>query len=103
RVELALRDRTALHEEVAEPVTPVDDRRVADAPLVEVDVAEVVAVRDGETAGLLPHREELQHVGEARLLETALDRHQRISSTRRPATSGHHPTIFSASRQNNAP
>jgi hypothetical protein len=100
RVELRLRDRAALDEQIADPVAPVHDRRVADATLVEVDVAEVVAMRDGEAARLFPHGQELQHVGEARLLETALDRHQRSSSTRRPTTSGHSHTIFSSSRKN---
>src|SRR2546430_8284267 len=49
------------------------DRRVADPPLLEVDVAEVRAIGDGETSGLLPQREQLQHVGERRSLERALD------------------------------
>ena len=71
RIELRLRDHAVLHEHVAEAVAPIHDRRVADAALVEVDVAEVVAVGDAEAAGLLPHRQELQHVGEARLLEAA--------------------------------
>ena len=89
-----------LHEHVAEPVAPVHDRRVADAALVEVDVAEVVPVRDAQAAGLLAHGEQLQHVGEARLFETSANGHQRSSSMRRAAASGHSQTIFSPSRKN---
>ena len=74
-VELRLRDEPPLHQDVAEPVAPVDDRGVADPPLVEVYVAEVVPVRDAQASGLLPHRQELEHVGEARLLEASLDGH----------------------------
>ena len=75
RVELALRDGAELHEHVAEPVAAIHDRRVADAALVEIDVAEAVAMRDAQTARLLSHREELQHVREARLLEASTNRH----------------------------
>ena len=82
-LELRRRDHAALEEDVAEPVAAVHDRGVADPAPVEVDGAEVVPVRDREAAGLLPHGEELQHVGEARLLEAALDRHQRNSSITR--------------------
>ena len=73
--ELRLRDHAALHEHVAEPVAAIHDRRVADAPVLEVDVAEVVPMRDAQTARLLPHREELQHVGKARLFEAAANGH----------------------------
>ena len=48
---------------------------VADPPLVEVDVAEVVPVRDAQAAGLLAHRQELEHVGEAGLLEASANGH----------------------------
>src|SRR3989449_5940815 len=51
-VELVRPDLLVLHQNVAEPVAPVDDRGVADAPLVEVDVAEVGTIRDRETPGL---------------------------------------------------
>src|SRR3989440_11404276 len=79
----------------AQPVTPIHDRRVADPPLLEVDVAEVRAIGDGETSGLLPQREQLQHVGERRFLERALDGHQRNSSIIRSATSAQSHTTFS--------
>src|SRR5690606_12744252 len=39
-VELLLCDLPVPHEQVAQPVTAVDDARVRDAPLVEVDLAE---------------------------------------------------------------
>src|SRR6266571_2449830 len=87
RLELALGDLAVLHHDVAQPVAPIHDRRVADPPLLEVDVAEVRAIGDGETSGLLPQREQLQHVGERRFLERALDGHQRNSSIIRSATS----------------
>src|SRR5512140_61069 len=74
-IELALRDDVVFHERVAEPVTPVHDRGVGDAATVEIDVAEIVAVRDAETAGLLSHRQQLQHVRQTRLAEAPLDRH----------------------------
>ena len=74
-VQLELRDHAMLHEQVAQAVAPVHDRRVRDAAAIEVDVAEVVPVGDGETPRLLPHGEELEDVGERRFLETALDRH----------------------------
>ena len=88
-VELVRPDLLVLHQNVAEPVAPVDDRGVADAPLVEVDVAEVGTIRDRETPGLLPQRQQLQHVGERSLLERAFDRHAsgipRSGGRRRPA------------------
>src|ERR1019366_6502964 len=96
-LQLGGRDRAALQQDVAEPVAAVHDRGVADAALVEVDGAEIVPVRHGETSGLLPHREELEHVGEARLPQAALDGHQRKSSITRAPTSGQSHTIFSAS------
>src|SRR2546427_6292311 len=46
RLELALGDLAVLHHDVAQPVTPIHDRRVADPPLLEVDVAEVRAIGD---------------------------------------------------------
>src|SRR5207237_4805527 len=94
-VELRLRDLGVLDQDVAETIAPVDDRRVADAALVEVDVAEVGAVGDGETPRLLPQREQLEHVGERRFLERSLDGHQRNSSITRSATSLQSHTIFS--------
>src|SRR5688572_12805654 len=97
-LELGLRDQPVLHEDVAETVAAIHDGRVADASLVEVDVAEALPMRDAQTAALLAHREQLEHIGEARLLETSLDRHQRSSSMTRPSRSGHSITIFSASR-----
>src|SRR5206468_3837149 len=69
------RDLLVLHQDVAEPIPSVDDRSVADAPLVEVDVAEVGTISDRETPGLLPQRQQLEHVGERGLLERSLDRH----------------------------
>src|SRR6185437_2694610 len=65
---------------------------------IEIDVAEVAAVGDAEAAGLLPHRQQLQHVRQARLAETPLDRHQRNSSMARPETSGQSQITFSSSR-----
>src|SRR5207253_310239 len=86
-VELRLRDLRVLDQDVAQAIAPVDDRRVADPALVEVDVAEVRAVGDRETPRLLPQREQLEHVGERRFLERSLDGHQRNSSITRSATS----------------
>ena len=85
----------APHQDVAEPVAPVHDRGVGDAALVEVDVAEVLAVGDREAAGRPAQGEQLDDVGEAGLLEAALDRHQRQSSITRSVTSGQSHTIFS--------
>src|SRR6185437_1948696 len=76
---------------------PVDDRRVRDRAVGEVDVSEVVGVRQAEAAGLLPHREELKHVRETRLGEASADRHQRNSSMILPDSSGHTRTTFSSS------
>src|SRR5213592_3080045 len=95
RVEMLRGDLLVLHEDVAQAVAPIHDRRVADAALVEVDVAEVRAVGDGETPRLLPERQELQHVGKRGLLERALDGHQRNSSITRSVGSVQSHTIFS--------
>src|SRR5207245_9960657 len=95
RVEMLRGDLLVLHEDVAQAVAPIHDRRVADAALVEVDVAEVRAVGDGETPRLLPERQELEHVGERGLLERALDGHQRNSSITRSVGSVQSHTIFS--------
>src|SRR2546426_11109076 len=95
RGELLLGDLAVLHEDIAQPVAPVDNRGVADAALVEVDVAEVRAVGDRETSRLLPEGEQLEYVGERGFLERAFDGHQRSSSMRRSATSGQSQTIFS--------
>ncbi len=62
RVELDLRDRPRLEQDVADAIAAIHDRRVRDQSLVEVDIAEVVAMRDGQAAGLLPHGEELKNV-----------------------------------------
>src|SRR6185437_11204097 len=75
----------------------VDDRRVRDGAVGEVDVAEVVGVRQAEAAGLLPHREELEHVRETRLGKASADSHQRNSSMILPDSSGHTRTTFSSS------
>ena len=91
-------DPAASQQNVAEPVAPVDDRRVDDLALVEVDRAEVVPVGERQAAGPPPQGEQLDHVGEARLLEASLDRHQRQSSIRRSPRSGHSHTIFSRLR-----
>src|ERR1019366_4295400 len=96
-LQLRGRDRAAFQEDVAEPVASIHDRGVTDAARVEIDGAEVVPVRHGQASGLLPHREELEHVGEARLLQAALDGHQRNSSITRAPISGQSHTIFSAS------
>src|SRR4029077_3322907 len=93
--ELLLADPIVFHQDVAQPVAPVDDRSVADAPLLEIDVPEVGAIGDGETAGLLPQCQQLEHVRERRLFERALDGHQRNSSITRSDTSAHSHTIFS--------
>ena len=74
-VELFLADLLVLHEDVAEAVAAIDDRRVTDPAFVEIDVSEVRAVGDRETAGLLPEREQLEHVGERGLFERAFDGH----------------------------
>src|SRR5262249_49246684 len=71
------------------------DRRVGDVALLEEDVAEVAAVGDRQASGLLPHRQQLQDVGERGLLEAALDGHQRRSSATRSAMSGQSQTTFS--------
>ena len=68
-VELLLADLLVLDEDVAQPVPAVDDGRVGDTALVEVDVAEVGTVGDRETAGLLPERQQLQDVGQRGFLE----------------------------------
>src|SRR5690606_1079237 len=72
-VELLLCDLPVPHEQVAQPVTAVDDARVRDAPLVEVDLAEARAVRDGQAPGLLAECQQLADVGQAGFLEAALD------------------------------
>src|SRR6185436_20021666 len=101
RVELFLRDPAALDERITKTIAAIDDRREADAPFVEKDRTEIIAMIDREASRLLPERNELQHVGERRFLEGSLDRHQRSSSMRREPGSGHSHTTFSVSR--NAP
>jgi hypothetical protein len=64
-----------LHQQVAKAVATIDDAGVADPALVEVDVAEVLAVGDRHAAGPLAQREQLEHVREAGFLQAALDRH----------------------------
>src|SRR5690606_34320958 len=81
------RNDTVLDEEITESVLPVHDRCVRDRPPVEVDPAEAVPVRYGETSCLPSQRQKLEYVGETRLAKTSLDRHQRGSSTMRPFTS----------------
>src|SRR5207245_8909385 len=93
--ELLLGDPGVLHQDVPQPVTPVDDRGVADAAFFEVDVAEVRPVGDRQAAGRLAQRQQLEHVRERGFLERALDGHQRSSSIRRSVTSGQSHTIFS--------
>jgi hypothetical protein len=68
-LQLLLRDGARLHEHVADAIAPVDNRRVRDLARLEVDVPEVVAMRDAEAAGLAPHGEELQDIGEGRLAQ----------------------------------
>src|SRR4029078_9168971 len=80
--ERAARDGAGLHEHVAQTIAAIHHPRVADAAFVEIDVAEVVPVRDSETACLLAHRQELQHVRKTGLFEASLDRHQRTVALR---------------------
>ena len=75
RLQLLGGDRSRFHEHVTDAIAAIHDRRVGDAPLVEVDVSEVVPVRDAEAAGLFPHREELENVRERRFAQRALDGH----------------------------
>ncbi len=81
RAELLLRDPAALDQHVAEPVEAVGDGGIADPADIEVDVALGLAVLQGETPALAPQRQQLEHVGDARLLDVALDRHWSASST----------------------
>ena len=53
-IELRLRDEPVLDENVAEAVAPVHDRRVADAALVEVDVAEALPMSDARQPLFFP-------------------------------------------------
>ncbi len=57
--ELISGDDSALLEDVAQAVAPIDDARVRDAAAIEIDVAEVRSVADAEDAGLLPHCQQL--------------------------------------------
>ena len=82
----ARRDESVLDEDVAKPVATIDDGGVRDAPAFEVNRAELLPVRDRQAARLLPHGEQLQHVGEAGFTEAAANRHQRGSSTTRPSS-----------------
>ncbi len=99
-VEFGAGDQPVLHQQVAEPVAPVDDRREGDPPAVKIDVAERVPVRDAQAAALLPHGQQLQHVGERGLAQRSTDGHQRNSSMTRPSMLGQSDTIFSASKKN---
>jgi hypothetical protein len=74
-VEGAARPREQRVDGVLRVERPVHDRGVADAPAVEVDRAEAVVERESEASRLLSHREQLEDVGEARLLEATLDGH----------------------------
>ena len=84
-LELLLRDHAVLHQQVTEAVPAIDDRRVADAPFLEEDVAEVAPVRHREATRLLPHRKELKDVGEAGLLQGALNGHGALRCVERRA------------------
>src|SRR6266566_3462434 len=95
RFELALGDLAVLHQDVAQPVAPIHDGGIADSSLLEVDVAEVRAIGDGEASRFLSQGEQLKHVGERCLLERAFDGHQRKSSITRSATSTQSHTTFS--------
>src|SRR5690606_28662343 len=77
----------ALHENVAKPVATIHDRCERDPPFLEVDLAELPAIRDAEAACLATHGQKLQHVGEACLAQASTDCHQRISSMARPGIS----------------
>src|SRR5690606_8448013 len=74
-LQLPLREHALAHQDVAQPLAPVDDARVRAAALVEVDLAEARTIGNGEPAGLQSQGEQLADVGETGLLETALDRH----------------------------
>ena len=75
-------------QDVAQAVAAVHDRGVDDVPFLEVDRAEVVPVGEREAPGPAPQEQELDDVRETRLLEAALDRHQRHSSMTRSADLG---------------
>ena len=62
------RDPSAAHQDIADPVAAVDDRRVDDEPLVEVDRAEVVPVGQRQAPRPPAEEEELDDVGETGLL-----------------------------------
>src|SRR4029079_11733851 len=108
-IELCLRDEPVLDEQIAQPVAPIDDRRVRNASFVEVDVPEACAIGDAQTSALLAHRKKLQNVWKAGFLEAAANRHlcgsrnagvrHRFSSIMRVEASGHCQTIFSRSRK----
>src|SRR5690606_25688860 len=83
------------NEELAEPVPPVEHRRVDHPAFLEVHVAEVGPVGDAQAAGLAPHAEELADVRQAHVLERALDRHQSSSSMRKSPMRGQWMTTFS--------
>src|SRR5690606_1337028 len=78
---------SVLHEQVADTIAPVDERRMNDEAPVEIDLAEAAPVRDRQATGLPPQGEELKHVGETRLPQASANRHQRGLSARRASTS----------------
>ena len=80
--------RPLAQQDVAQAVAAIDDRGEDDVAFVEVDGAEVVLVGEREAPGPPPQEEQLDDVGKARLLEAALDRHQRQSSTHAVADLG---------------
>src|SRR5690606_25783798 len=71
--ELIVADHAVAHQEVAQTVGTVDDRRVRDATALEEDLAELRSVGHREAARLLAHGQELTDVGQARFLQTSLD------------------------------
>jgi hypothetical protein len=97
-LQLLQRDALVPDQHVAQAVPAVDDRRIADPAILEPDVAEVLAVGDGETPRAPPEVQQLDDIGEARLPQAALDRHQRHSSMTQSARSGQCQAIFSRTR-----
>lgn len=100
--EIVSRDHPQAHETIAQPVTTIDQGRMHDTTVGEVDGAEAAFPRDAEAARLLSEREQLQDIREARFTEIATnghsaDPHQRYSSMRRPPSSGQSHIVFSRS------
>jgi methionine-rich copper-binding protein CopC len=62
-----LRQQAVAHQQIAQPVPAIDDARVVDAAAVEVDLPEAGAIRHRQAAALLPERQQLADVRQARL------------------------------------